>query len=362
MNIVLFTGPSLPASSAPGMTCLPPAERGSVYLAARQRPDAIGIIDGYFDQRIAVWHKEILWALEAGIPVYGAASMGALRAAELAPFGMIGVGKVFGKYHSGEWMDDDEVAVAHADQEHGYRPLSDAMANIRFTLERAEQEGVVSRAEREGYVAAAKAAFYPERSLAALLGARPHPVLAEWLKTGRVDQKREDALELVAAIRSAQPRPAGFVLERSVFWDALEKAFERRLVTEADRGVLARLGDRREVRAAAMGWWAMRNESVSAEELIASSEEFCARHGIADIGPWLEANRSTADELGELLAAAARAARAERAAAGTLDAIVVQYLRWTGEYSRLNSGGDIGEAIADSTAHKLGLDKESTTF
>ena len=63
----------------------------------------IGLIDGYFDGVPAVAHKEILWALDQGIRVLGAASMGALRAAELAPFGMEGVGAIWRDYADGTW-------------------------------------------------------------------------------------------------------------------------------------------------------------------------------------------------------------------------------------------------------------------
>ena len=84
-------------------------------------PQAIGIIDGYFQWAPAVWHKEILWAIQQGVHVFGAASMGALRAAELAPFGMRGVGRIFEAYRDGvlpgsgdePFEDDDEVAVVH---------------------------------------------------------------------------------------------------------------------------------------------------------------------------------------------------------------------------------------------------------
>ena len=70
---------------------LPPAEQGSVVRAVRAyQPRAIVLIDGSFGKVPAVRHKEILWALAKGIPVFGRASMGALRAAELAGFGMQG--------------------------------------------------------------------------------------------------------------------------------------------------------------------------------------------------------------------------------------------------------------------------------
>jgi hypothetical protein len=65
--------------------------------------------------------------------------MGALRAAELHSFGMIGVGSIFEGYRDGTLTDDDEVTVVHSDAEGGYRPLSTAMVDMRATLARAQQ-------------------------------------------------------------------------------------------------------------------------------------------------------------------------------------------------------------------------------
>src|SRR5690606_7891959 len=117
MTLVVFAGPSLPPGELrarfPEFSFAGPAQCGDVYRAARQRPRAIGLIDGYFDHRLSVWHKELLWALSQAIPVYGAASMGALRAAELDVHGMIGVGVVYELFRRGELEEDDEVAVVH---------------------------------------------------------------------------------------------------------------------------------------------------------------------------------------------------------------------------------------------------------
>src|SRR6266446_2586246 len=116
MSIVVFTGPTISAEDALQeleATYLPPVSQGDVYRAAVRKPLAIGIVDGYFDRVPAVWHKEILWTMSQGIPVYGSASMGALRAAELAECGMVGVGSIFEAFHSGALEDDDEVAVTH---------------------------------------------------------------------------------------------------------------------------------------------------------------------------------------------------------------------------------------------------------
>nr|UXE46071.1 hypothetical protein Hi04_10k_c5591_00011 [uncultured bacterium] len=120
--MVVFLGPSLDLDAARKELAAdyrPPAAQGDVLLALRSGARRIGIIDGRFNDVPSVWHKEILLALEEGALVFGAASMGALRAAELHRFGMIGVGRVFEWYRDGVLCDDDEVAVIHGRLEHG---------------------------------------------------------------------------------------------------------------------------------------------------------------------------------------------------------------------------------------------------
>lgn len=148
--IAIFVGPTLPRERVEALLdgvdaqILPPAAQGDIYRAAKRRPSAIGLIDGYFGEAPAVWHKEILWTLKEGIPVLGSSSMGALRAAELEPFGMIGIGSVFEAYRDGRLMDDDEVALCHAPAELRYAPLSEPMVNIRATLTSAHAAGLLS--------------------------------------------------------------------------------------------------------------------------------------------------------------------------------------------------------------------------
>ena len=48
--------------------CLPPAAEGDVYRVALHRPQAIGIIDGYFQSVPTVRHKEILWEMKSWNP------------------------------------------------------------------------------------------------------------------------------------------------------------------------------------------------------------------------------------------------------------------------------------------------------
>ena len=244
MNTCIFAGPTLPSQEDVNMldaTWLPPAKHGDVYRAVSLlRPRAIGIVDGYFQWAPSVWHKEILWAIHQGVHVFGAASMGALRAAELWSFGMRGVGLIFEAYRDGvlsrcgdePFEDDDEVAVVHGPPESGYIAASEAMVNMRCTLAGAETAGVISAATRARLVAIAKALFFPERSYELLLAraralALPEAEIAAlqtWLPAGRVNQKRADALAMLEAMRSflaADPDPAraGFRFEHTTLWD-----------------------------------------------------------------------------------------------------------------------------------------------
>ena len=118
---------------------LPPAGVGDIARAVRRGPRAIALIDGMFERVLPVWHKEILWAMARGVHVFGAASMGALRAAELHAFGMQGVGRIFEAYRYGELEADDEVAVLHGPADLGFVAVTEALVNVRATLRRARR-------------------------------------------------------------------------------------------------------------------------------------------------------------------------------------------------------------------------------
>jgi hypothetical protein len=215
---IVFLGPTLPVADARQILAAdyrPPAAQGDLWRAAQARPAAIGLIDGLFERVPSVWHKEILWALSDGIRVYGAASVGALRAVELGPYGMIGVGRIYEAYRDGALTDDDAVAVAHGTEEHGYRALSDALVNLRASWLRAEAERVITGRTRQVLERVAQGLFYPERTLLRVLaGAREDGVTAEehdalmaWWPEHAVDQKREDALALLRLMRAHATTP-----------------------------------------------------------------------------------------------------------------------------------------------------------
>lgn len=243
MTAIIFAGPSLPPRARPGIAGLewrPPLRRGDLYLAALQRPALIGVIDGYFQTVPTVWHKEILWAMAQGIHVYGAASIGALRAAELADFGMKGIGHIHRQFRTGELTDDDEVAVLHGPAEVGYVQVTEAMVNVRSTVERALQLGVVEPDLAAALVRIAKSLFYKDRTYEAILqlatksGLAPAALarLAAWLPRGQIDQKRIDAEEMLHAMivhleGGVIPLEVAYQLAHTFAWEEARQLIER---------------------------------------------------------------------------------------------------------------------------------------
>jgi hypothetical protein len=235
-QVVVFLGPTLSHDDARDVLDAeyrPPAAHGDVLRAALRRPQAIGLVDGVFERVPAVWHKEILFALSEGVHVYGAASMGALRAAELDAFGMRGVGTVYRAFAGGVLEDDDEVAVAHASAEHGFRALSDAMVDVRATLAAAVDAGVVCEGTGDLLLTRVKSTFYAERALVAALDRddEEHERLRAWLPEERIECKRADAFELLHAIRNdvedgLEPFRPTWVLQRTRYWEEARRSVE----------------------------------------------------------------------------------------------------------------------------------------
>jgi hypothetical protein len=237
MRAVIFAGPSLPPNVrlnlGSDIDWRPPVRQGDLYRAALGRPAVIGVIDGYFEVTPTVWHKEILWAMAQGIHVYGAASIGALRAAELDTFGMKGIGRIYEDFRDGVLEDDDEVALLHGPEELGYPALTEAMVNIRATMNAASREEIISASLAAELTAIAKAMFYKDRTYNAVLQSAPLASLphrswgdfTKWLLQGRLDQKQIDARAMLDAIVThilvgTPPLRVSYELAEAVAWRA----------------------------------------------------------------------------------------------------------------------------------------------
>lgn len=384
MNVIVFTGPTLSEAVARcelQATYLPPAAQGDVYRAAIARPLAIGIIDGVFDQVPSVWHKEVLWAMSEGIHVFGSASMGALRAAELAAYGMQGVGEIFRDYQNGVLEDDDEVAVVHGTREDAFCALSDAMVNIRQTLRRAEAEGVLSPPVRFALERIAKNLCYPDRSYARVLelGRQSNLPVVEldalrgWLPEGMVDQKRQDALQMLRVMRTAiseglKPKLVDYKFENTVVWSSLVNSAGF-LHGEADRigdlstgEILAELWADPNLCLQAYQYAAVRHFvrqaanlsgiKLSAEKIAAVEAAFRADRGLGtqpEFERWLSDHHMTPGEFAEMVEHEALQHESSLAPSPFPHRWMIDWLRLSGQFEAVASAAFAKKkAMADS--------------
>lgn len=219
MTHVVFVGPSLPPNEVralhPKALVYPPVRQGDIVSVLREHaPTAIGIIDGVFLDVLSVWHKEILLALDEGVAVLGAASMGALRAAECAPYGMQGVGTIFQMYADGRLTRDDEVAVIHTTEEFGFKAMSEPLVNLRLNLQRAAATGVIGHDLAAALLDEAADTYFPDRSwsqvfASPLLDSDTGNLLRQFVTEQAVDHKAADARELLTTMAAARPQHTG---------------------------------------------------------------------------------------------------------------------------------------------------------
>ena len=176
-KILVYLGPSLSLAKAkailPRAVYRPPAKQGDIVTdVVNLNPNRVILIDGYFRENLSVWHKEIVYALQfPGVKaIYGAASMGALRAAELDFLGMIGIGKIYHWYRDGVTEDDSEVALSFAERDGPdgpqYYPSTIPLADIRAGVEHYEREfkGDEIATQAREFLEAMRKVFYMERT------------------------------------------------------------------------------------------------------------------------------------------------------------------------------------------------------
>jgi len=202
---VLFVGPSLPDAEAlagPDIEIRAPACQGDVMQAIKDGATAIGLIDGQFELVAPVWHKELLFALSKGIFVFGAASMGALRAVECAAFGMAGIGRIFEDYRVGRRIDDGDVALLHAPAELAYMPLTIPLVSLDATVAEARRLELLSEDLCMEIARIARRIFFKDRTWKRIAEAADIelPRLQAVVRRAWTDQKRLDSLELLAVL------------------------------------------------------------------------------------------------------------------------------------------------------------------
>jgi hypothetical protein len=211
----VFTGPTLDADAVrrilPQAIVLPPIAATDLWPLELTSADTLAVIDGFFRERRSIRHKELVEALDRGVLVAGASSMGALRAAELDDFGMIGVGRIYGWYADGIIEGDDEVAVMHGPAEDGYSPRTLALVNVRATLDIAVDAGAIDRALAGQVAELIRTMPFTQRDEDSIhvrvrdaCGQQASTQVASALAAFEYDLKRADAVTLLESIRDGQ--------------------------------------------------------------------------------------------------------------------------------------------------------------
>jgi YcaO-like protein with predicted kinase domain len=169
----------------PNAEVAPPVQRGDVIEDIDKEVGCILILDGVFHQSLSVCPSEIMDALRRGIRVFGASSMGALRAAELEAYGMVGVGKVFEYIRDSNVFRDDFVGQVFVDELPQVQRDSVTWVEFEINLRALHENGKISRATYEYLGACYAKLHYAERNLKTL--------------SARIRSERRDFHKLITA-------------------------------------------------------------------------------------------------------------------------------------------------------------------
>lgn len=213
-KVLVYVGPSLDADQVrekiPEAIIRPPAKQSDLISDILElEPTHILLIDGEFSQALSVWQKEVIYALQIpGVQaVYGASSMGAIRAADLADYGMVGCGRIFRWYNEGVITDESEVSLLYYQRPDGsYVSGTVPLVNVRAALDKAVEVEAVDLETAEAIFAYAASIHWTERTLTLL---KCVSGLESWLAL--VDQKKADALELVCTYETLSPQSGAIV-------------------------------------------------------------------------------------------------------------------------------------------------------
>lgn len=203
-RLCVFSGPSLPVEDRlpiDNIAYLPPAARGDVEQASREF-DAVLLIDGVFHHDLAPSPKEC-YAASQRAQCFGAASMGALRAAECMAYGFAPLG-IIARWYASEIIEgDDEVAVLVDPSTQ--RALTIPSVNVRYVAWLARRRGLLKKVEADRLISESRGIYYMDRNWADVIALAPTNARTaiEQLAMQYGDLKRHDArFALRAVVRS----------------------------------------------------------------------------------------------------------------------------------------------------------------
>ena len=183
-------------SILPDAIYAPPVQNGDILSDIEDGVNSILILDGFFHQTLSVSPSEIMDALRRGIRVFGASSMGALRAAELEVYGMVGIGDVFEHIQNADTFRDDFLGQMFVD---GWLQIQETFVTyieFEINLKLLLGQRRVSRATYKTLTALYAELHYTERNL---------PMLATRIRSEHRNTKQ--LLSAATHALSRMPRP-----------------------------------------------------------------------------------------------------------------------------------------------------------
>ena len=208
MKIRIYAAGTLTAAevsgSLAGAQLAPPVTRGDLHRDIDAGVQIVGIVDGTFLNEVALSPLEIVDAMRVGVRVFGAGGLGALRAVELAHFGMVGCGRVFERIGREAYFRDDDLGSGPPGA------ASTSMVELELSCEAQIQKGRLTPATAQRLVRALRGLHFSARNFDALAEAtRGNQSLRRACATVRkhhASQKRIDALEMLALIQKERVR------------------------------------------------------------------------------------------------------------------------------------------------------------
>ncbi len=213
MKIKIYTGLSMSKSDlkklAPNYIFSKPVARTDLKEDIKNGIHIIGLVDGVFLNQLAVSPSEIMDCIRHGIKVFGSSSMGALRAAELDQYGMVGVGDIYNLVKKNEDFEDDFLGQTFYEDDLDKR--STPFIDVYLVLKKLHAENVISKDVMSFAIRKFRNMHYSDRGVPRLLDvlsrSRFHDQLKESFYTRMKKMKstkQEDAIRLVRTIQDYQ--------------------------------------------------------------------------------------------------------------------------------------------------------------
>ncbi|GAA6179564.1 hypothetical protein NBRC116594_10020 [Shimia sp. NS0008-38b] len=158
--------------------------------------------------------------------------MGALRAAELQRFGMIGLGQVFTEYASGQRVSDADVAVIHGPRELGYPPLNLSIVEMEDVVTRLRTTPAFGSEIAELVINTGRSMYFKKRTWESLLlrvldnADQRASIQSQIAALGHAVKTRDAMLLLDTLASTSSPVPPTISYERTTFMSALIKKLD----------------------------------------------------------------------------------------------------------------------------------------